>query len=164
VLGEAQRRASNGVAPTLAPAQAKLARARSDLREFARGVHPRILSEGGLRAALRELADRSSVPTELSVPDTRFPAPVEAAAYFVCSEALANVAKYAAAGHAAVAVVERAGSLVVAVSDDGRGGASLDAGFGLRGLVDRVEALGGRLTLTSPRGEGTRLVAELPIE
>jgi len=164
ILGEVQHHANNGVASTLAPAQAKLARARSDLREFARGVHPRILNESGLPGALRELADRSSVPTELSIPDIRFPAPVEAAAYFVCSEALANVAKYAAAGHAAVAVMQQSGSLVVTVSDDGRGGASLDAGSGLRGLVDRVEALGGRLTLTSPPGEGTRLAAELPIE
>jgi signal transduction histidine kinase len=163
ILGEAQHHASNGLAATLAPAQAKLARARSDLREFARGVHPRILSEGGLPAALGELADRSSVPTEVSVPGVRFPAPVEVTAYFVCSEALANVAKYAAASSAAIDVTERGGSIVVSVRDDGRGGARVDAGSGLRGLVDRVEALGGRLTVTSPPGEGTRLVAELPI-
>ena len=163
ILGEAQHQANDGLAAILAPTQAKLARARSDLREFARGVHPRVLSEGGLPTALRELADGSSVPTELSVPDVRFPAPVEVAAYFVCSEALANIAKYAAASRAAIEVMQQRGSLVVSVSDDGRGGASVDAGSGLRGLVDRVEALGGRLTLTSPPGEGTLLVAELPI-
>jgi signal transduction histidine kinase len=163
ILGEAQRRANSNLESTLAPAQAKLAQARSDLLEFARGVHPRILSEGGLPAALRELAARSSIPIEVSVPDTRFPAAVEVAAYFVCSEALANLAKYAAATRAAIDVVQRSRSLVVTVSDDGRGGASLDAGSGLRGLVDRVDALGGRLTLTSPPGEGTRLEAQLPI-
>ncbi|HMI98469.1 MAG TPA: hypothetical protein VK488_01395 [Gaiellaceae bacterium] len=163
ILGEAQHQANDGLAAILAPTQAKLARARSDLREFARGVHPRVLSEGGLPTALRELADGSSVPTELSVPDVRFPAPVEVAAYFVCSEALANIAKYAAASRAAIDVMQQSGSLVVSVRDDGRGGASVDAGSGLRGLVDRVEALGGRLTLTSPPGEGTLLVAELPI-
>jgi signal transduction histidine kinase len=163
ILGEAQHQANVGLAAILAPTQAKLGRARSDLREFARGVHPRVLSEGGLPTALRELADGSSVPTELSVPDVRFPAPVEVAAYFVCSEALANIAKYAAASRAAIEVMQQGGLLVVSVRDDGRGGASVDAGSGLRGLVDRVEALGGRLTLTSPPGEGTLLVAELPI-
>jgi signal transduction histidine kinase len=147
----------------LAAAQAKLERAGSDLREFARGVHPRVVSEGGLPAALRELADRGSVPTELSVPDARFPPPVEAAAYFVCSEALTNVAKYAGASRAAIEVDQRGDALVVSVRDDGRGGASIDAGSGLRGLADRVEALGGRLALTSRRGEGTLLVAELPL-
>jgi signal transduction histidine kinase len=162
ILGEAQHHTNNGAAAMLAPAKAKLAQVRSDLREFARGVHPRVLSEGGLPAALRELAERSSVSTEVSVPGVRFPAPVEVTAYFVCSEALANVAKYAASSSAAIDVTKRRGSIVVCVRDDGRGGASVKAGSGLRGLVDRVEALGGRLTLTSPPGEGTRLIAELP--
>jgi signal transduction histidine kinase len=162
ILGEAQQVANDGPAAMLTPAQAKLARARSDLREFARGVHPRVLSQG-LPAALRELAGRSSVPTDVSVADVRFPTPVEAAAYFVCSEALANVAKYAAASGAAIDVTQQGHSVVVSVRDDGRGGASIDAGSGLRGLVDRIEALGGRLTLTIPPGDGTRLIAELPI-
>ena len=105
ILGEAQHHAAGGPADMLAAAQAKLERAGSDLREFARGVHPRVVSEGGLPAALRELADRGSVPTELSVPDARFPPPVEAAAYFVCSEALTNVAKYAGASRAAIEVM-----------------------------------------------------------
>jgi signal transduction histidine kinase len=163
ILGEAQHHAAGGPADMLAAAQAKLERAGSDLREFARGVHPRVVSEGGLPAALQELADRGSVPTELSVPDARFPPPVEAAAYFVCSEALTNVAKYAGASRAAIEVDQRGDALVVSVRDDGRGGASIDAGSGLRGLADRVEALGGRLALTSRRGEGTLLVAELPL-
>jgi len=163
ILVEAQHRATDGPADMLAATQAKLARARSDLREFARGVHPSVVIEGGLPAALRELAARSSVPTELRVPEARFPPPVETAAYFVCSEALANVAKYAGASRAAIEVAQRGNALVVSVRDDGRGGASIDAGSGLRGLADRVEALGGRLALTSRPGEGTRLVAELPL-
>jgi signal transduction histidine kinase len=163
ILGEAQRRATDGPADMLAATQAKLARARSELREFARGVHPRVVSEGGLPAALRELAARSSVPTELRVPEARFPPAIETAAYFVCSEALANVAKYAGASRAAIDVAQRGDMLVVSVRDDGRGGASIDAGSGLRGLADRVEALGGRLALTSRSGEGTRLAAELPL-
>jgi signal transduction histidine kinase len=89
---------------------------------------------------------------------------VEAAAYFVCSEALANVSKYAEASRVVMDINERDGLLVVAVSDDGKGGASLEQGSGLRGLADRVEALRGRLTVTSPPGEGTRLVAELPLD
>jgi len=103
------------------------------------------------------------VPVDLVVPETRFTPPVEAAAYFVCSEALANVGKYAAASRAAIEVSSIDGTLVVSVNDDGRGGAALDAGSGLRGLTDRVEALGGRLTVTSPPGGGTRLVAFLPL-
>jgi signal transduction histidine kinase len=163
ILAEAQDQANDSLSAMLVATQAKLARARSDLREFARGVHPRVLSEGGLPTALRELVERGGVPTVLSVPDVRFAAPVEAAAYFVCSEGFANVTKYAAASQAAIEVTQHGGALVVSVRDDGHGGASLDAGSGLRGLADRVEALGGRLTLTSPPGEGTRLVAELPI-
>jgi signal transduction histidine kinase len=163
IIGEAQHRADDGPAEMLAATQAKLARARSELREFARGVHPRVVSEGGLPVALRELAARSTVPTELRVPEARFPPPVETAAYFVCSEALANVAKYAGASRAAIEVTQRGDALVVSVRDDGRGGASIDAGSGLRGLADRVEALGGGLALTSRPGEGTRLVVELPL-
>ena len=163
IIGEAQHRADDGPGEMLAATQAKLARVRSDLREFARGVHPSVVSEGGLPAALRELAARSSVPTELRVPEARFPPPVETAAYFVCSEALANVAKYAGASRAAIDVAQRGDALVVSVRDDGRGGADPSAGSGLRGLADRVEALGGRLALTSRPGDGTRLIVELPL-
>ena len=150
-------------AAMLAETQGELEQARQELGEFARGVHPRILTDGGLRAAIAELADRASVPVELSVVDGRFPEPLEVAAYFVCSEALANIGKYAEASRAAIEVGRREGRLVVLVRDDGRGGASVEAGSGLRGLADRVEAIGGRLRVESPLGKGTVLSAELPL-
>lgn len=143
--------------------RAELERAQTELSEFARGIHPRVLAEGGLPAGLADLVRRAAVPVRLSVADGRFAPPVEAAAYFVCSEALANIGKYAEASEAALAVERREGALVVSVRDDGRGGASVAAGSGLRGLADRVEALGGRLTVESPPGHGTLLVAELPV-
>ena len=163
LLEAAAGHAAGDVRTTLAETQAKLLRTRSELREFARGVHPRVLTDGGLPAALRELSGRSTVPVELTVPDVRFASPVEAAAYFVCSEALANAGKHAAASRASIDVSERGGDLIVSVRDDGRGGATLDGGTGLPGLADRVQALGGRLSVTSPAGGGTRLVAELPL-
>ena len=138
--------------------------ARAELREFARGIHPATLTEGGLAVALRELAERSPLPVEIAAPSERFPAPVEAAAYFVCSEALTNVAKYGNASRVRVRVAREDGQLIVEVVDDGVGGADPSAGSGLRGLADRVEALGGRLSVESPQGSGTRLLAELPIE
>jgi signal transduction histidine kinase len=150
-------------AAMLAETRAELERARVELGEFARGVHPRVLTDGGLRAALADIARRAALPVELSSVDGRFPAPIEAAAYFVCSEALANIGKYADASRASIEVAERDGVLVVTVTDDGRGGAKLEAGSGLRGLADRVEALGGRLHVESPPGEGTALFAELPL-
>jgi signal transduction histidine kinase len=144
-------------------ALAELGRARAELQEFAQGIHPRVLTEGGLPVALADLARRATVPVELSAPQGRVSTSVEAAAYFVCSEALTNIGKYAEATIAAIEI-ERAGErLLVSVRDDGVGGASLEKGSGLRGLADRVEALGGRLTVESPPGEGTLLVAELPI-
>jgi signal transduction histidine kinase len=163
LLDEAAARAKGGVRTALAQTQTKLERTRLELREFAGGVHPRTLTDGGLLAALRELSDRSAVPVGLTVADIRFAAPIEAAAYFVCSEALANVGKHAAASRAQIDVAERDGSLIVSVSDDGRGGATLHEGSGLRGLTDRVQALGGRLSVMSPLGGGTRIVAELPL-
>jgi signal transduction histidine kinase len=164
LLDEAAHRAQGGIAVMLAETQAKLEQTRSELREFARGIHPRVLTDRGLAASLAELAERSATPVELRVPDVRYAAPVEAAAYFVCSEALANIGKYAEASGAVVGITERDGLLVVAVSDDGKGGASLDKGSGLRGLADRLEVLHGRLTVTSPGGEGTQLVAEIPLD
>jgi hypothetical protein len=142
----------------------QLVDARVELGEFARGVHPATLTEGGLATALRELAERSPLPVEMAAPSDRFPAPIEAAAYFICSEALANVAKYGRASRVEVRVVREDRRLTVEVSDDGVGGADPSAGSGLRGLADRVEALGGRLRVESPPGSGTRLLAELPIE
>jgi signal transduction histidine kinase len=138
--------------------------ARTDLARFAQGVHPRALTERGLGAALSELADRAAVPVVLEVPDRRFPGPQEAAVFFVCSEGLANVAKYAEASGVRIAVAAVGPRLVVRVIDDGAGGADTARGSGLRGLADRVETLGGTLSVVSPLGAGTRLEAELPID
>jgi signal transduction histidine kinase len=163
LLRKARSCSHGGLDGMLDETQAKLEGTRSDLREFARGIHPSVLTEQGLRGALEELAERAPVRVELRVPDTRYPGPVESAAYFVCSEALANVGKYAQASSAVVDVSEVNHGLRVFVSDDGVGGANVAKGSGLRGLADRVEALAGRLTVTSPPGEGTQVVAEFPI-
>jgi signal transduction histidine kinase len=141
----------------------ELEAARTDLARFAQGVHPKALTEHGLSAALGELADQAAVPVAVDVPSRRFPAPQEAAVFFVCSEALANVAKYAGASGASLGVAEAGPWLVVRVADDGCGGADPARGSGLRGLADRLEALGGTLSVRSPLGAGTRLEAELPI-
>ena len=150
-------------APLFAEALAEIGRARAELQEFAQGIHPRVLTEGGLAAALADLSRRAPVPVELAAPAERVPVALEAAAYFVCSEALANIGKYSGASKAEIDVSLDADRLVVAVRDDGVGGAALEKGSGLRGLADRVEALGGRLTVDSPPGKGTSLVAELPL-
>jgi GAF domain-containing protein len=136
-----------------------------ELREMARGIHPAMLSEGGLRPALGTLARRASVPVELHIAtDARFPELVEVAAYYVVSESLANAAKYAKASHIGVSVVERDGVLQLAVRDDGVGGADPRCGSGLIGLRDRVEALGGRIDVDSPRGAGTTVLVTLPVD
>jgi PAS domain S-box-containing protein len=140
----------------------ELAVALDELRELARGLHPAILSERGLRAAVEMLAGRVPIPVEVDVPDERLPEPVEAAAYYLISEALTNVTKYARASTVRVRVAPLGGSVVVEVSDDGVGGADPAAGSGLRGLADRVEALGGSLQVISPTGGGTSLRAEIP--
>jgi signal transduction histidine kinase len=142
----------------------ELAKARDELRELGRGIHPRVLTERGLGAALEALAERAAMPVELGAPPRRLPGPVEAAAYFVCSEALANVAKYARASHARCEVSCDDGWVRIAVVDDGVGGADPARGSGLRGLADRVEALGGRLAVTSAVGAGTTVRAELPLD
>ncbi len=134
----------------------------NELRELARGVHPAILTEEGLAAALDSLASRSPLPVSLEVLDARLPPEVEATAYFVACEALANVVKHAEASKAAISAWRQNGSLMIEVEDDGIGGARTEDGSGLRGLTDRVEALGGRLTIQSPVGGGTRLVGEIP--
>ena len=134
-----------------------------ELRQLAQGIHPAVLSDRGLEAALRSLAARAPVPVELvAAPSGRLPAAVETAAYFVVSEGLANVAKYANATHATVRVQQVDGRLLVEVSDDGTGGANPAGGSGLRGLSDRVAALDGALEVSSPPGRGTRLRAQLP--
>ena len=135
----------------------------TELRELARGIHPAVLTETGLGGAIQALAERSPVPTTIiAVPDGRFPAAIEATAYFVVSEALANVAKHAMAGSAEVTIREQPGRLVVQVSDDGAGGARPEKGSGLRGLADRVASAGGVLRVDSPPGCGTRLEADIP--
>jgi signal transduction histidine kinase len=140
-----------------------LAAALQELRELSQGIHPGILTERGLGHAIQELAYRAPVPIEVAVPlDERLPEPVEAAAYFVVAEALTNVAKYASANAVSVSVGQENGSAIVEVADDGIGGADPAQGSGLRGLADRIEALGGRLAVESPRGQGTRLRAEIP--
>jgi PAS domain S-box-containing protein len=142
----------------------ELSQALQELRELARGIHPAVLTERGLEPAVRALADRAPVPVELSfaLGDARLPGPVEAAAYYVVSEALTNVAKYAEASVVRVAVERSDGTARITVSDDGLGGAHPDGGTGLRGLADRIEALNGRLTVDSPPGAGTTLRADLP--
>jgi signal transduction histidine kinase len=142
----------------------ELTRALEELRELARGLHPAVLSDHGLRAALQTLADRAPVPVlvDVALDDERLPEQVEAAAYYVVAEALTNMAKHARASEARVRVQRADGHALVEVADDGVGGADAKGGSGLRGLVDRVEALGGRLTVSSPAGAGTRLRAELP--
>jgi PAS domain S-box-containing protein len=144
-------------------AAVQLAEALAELRELARGIHPAVLSERGLGPALEVLALRAPLPVEVvSELGPRLPGPVEAAAYYVVSEALANVAKYAQATVVRVRVAREDGTAVVEIQDDGVGGADARNGSGLRGLADRVEALHGRLAVESPRGSGTRLLAEIP--
>jgi signal transduction histidine kinase len=149
----------------LADASAQLRSALKELRELARGIHPAILTQEGLEAAVESLAERSNSQVRVTTClEASLPAPVEATAYFVVCEALANVAKYADAHSASVDLRRCNGSLRVEVADDGRGGADLHAGSGLLGLQDRVAALGGSLQLDSPVGAGTRLVAEIPVD
>lgn len=134
-----------------------------ELRELAHGVYPPILTQSGLRAALEELAARTSVHVTVVAPAGRFPAEVEATAYFVACEAVANAVKHADAKAVSVEVASDGSTLVVTVVDDGRGGADPD-GSGLRGLSDRLDARGGRLWVDSPLGGPTRVTGEIPCE
>lgn len=150
-------------APLLESAARELELALNDLRELARGIHPAILTDRGLDAAITALADRAPVPVELArLPVHPLPPAVEAAAYFVVSESLANMAKYSEASKATVSVQRTNGRLVIEVADDGVGGADPARGSGIRGLTDRVAALDGRLLLHSPPGAGTLVRAEIP--
>jgi signal transduction histidine kinase len=149
-------------AELLGDAERELQAAVRDLREFARGIHPAILSDQGLAAAARTLAIRSPIPVDVNAAEERLPAAVETAAYFTIAEGLANIAKYSQAGHAWIIVERRNGKAIVEVGDDGVGGADVRSGSGLRGLTDRVAALDGSLRLDSPPGQGTRIVAEIP--
>jgi PAS domain S-box-containing protein len=148
----------------LAQAGEELTFALEELRELARGIHPAVLTERGLEPAVESLAARAPLPVEVSFDLLeRLPDAVEAAAYYVVAEALTNVVKYAEASVVSVGVGRFDGHALIEVRDDGVGGAVSDGGSGLRGLADRVEALGGRFVLESPRGEGTTVRAEIPV-
>jgi signal transduction histidine kinase len=149
----------------LARLAAGLAEAVTELQDFSRGIHPAILSERGLGPALRTLARRSAVPVDLEVTaDARCPEPVEIAAYYVASEALANAMKHAQASQVEMSLAARDGSLLLSVRDDGVGGADPARGSGLAGLADRVEALGGSIRIHSAAGAGTHITVDLPLE
>ena len=161
--GKLEKAAPENAMELLTEANAELGMALEELRELARGIHPAVLTERGLGPALASLADRAPVPVELNgLPRERLPGQVEAAAYYVVSEALANVAKYAHASSVNVRVVREDGRAVVEVADDGVGGANPRLGSGLHGLSDRVEALDGHLLIESAPGEGTTIRAEIP--
>jgi signal transduction histidine kinase len=151
------------VGPVLREARDALAVALDELRDLSQGIRPAILVERGLQAALDDLSRRAALPVRLDVAiDGRLPEPVEAAGYFVASEALANAAKHSHASEVRLAASCDGRLLVIDVADDGIGGAATGRGSGLRGLADRVEALGGRLTVSSPPGRGTTVRAEIP--
>jgi signal transduction histidine kinase len=142
-----------------------MAEAVEDLQEISRGIHPAILSKGGLGPALKTLAHRSPIPVDLEITtDARLAEGIEVAAYFVASEALANAAKHSQASRIDVTLRESDGGLVLSVRDDGVGGADAAGGSGLVGLTDRVEALGGSIRVDSLPGKGTKITAELPLE
>jgi signal transduction histidine kinase len=146
-------------------ARSEIAASLEELRDVARGLHPAVVSGHGLAVALESLAARAPLPVRLTVAvEGRMPEAVEIAAYYVVSESLANVAKHSNASGATVDVRRAGGQAVIVVIDDGIGGADTELGSGLRGLADRVEALGGRLRMWSPRDGGTRLRAEIPCE
>ena len=157
--------ADPAMATSLAQASAELRQAIDELRELARGIHPAILTEEGLPAAVESLADRSSLPVRVVADfDARLPEPVETAAYFVVSESLANVTKYAHASRAQVELSRCNGTLRVEVRDDGVGGADAARGSGLLGLADRVAAVRGSFRVETPPGGGTRVLAEIPCD
>jgi signal transduction histidine kinase len=171
-LAMALRGAEADVPPVKGDLRAELSRiatglndAVADLQEISRGIHPAILSKGGLGPALRTLARRSMIPVGLDVTTTaRLPEPIEVAAYYVASEALANATKHAQASRIDFSLATRSGSLLLSIRDDGVGGADPARGSGLVGLADRVQALGGSIRVSSRPGEGTQISAELPVE
>jgi signal transduction histidine kinase len=143
---------------------AGLGAAVEELQELSRGIHPAILSQGGLGPAVRTLARRSAVPVELDLAtDTRLPPAIEVAAYYVVSEALANAAKHSQAARIEVSLARRDNVLLLAIRDDGVGGADPVRGSGLVGMTDRLEALGGSISVESQPGDGTHITAELPL-
>jgi signal transduction histidine kinase len=163
LLHEARGRADAATVEHLERARHQLERTLEDLHELARGLHPRALADEGLLGGVKALAASCPLPVEIAVDAARLPAAVEVAAYFVCAEALANVVKHARASHVSIGAQRHDGRLLVEVSDDGSGGADPTSGSGLRGLADRVEALGGVLYVDSTPGRGTLLAAEIPL-
>lgn len=150
------------VSEPIESAIAELEQTVDELRELARGIHPVALTRKGLGLAVTQLAGRAAVPVTVDAPTKRYDEPIEAAAYYVVSEALANVARHAEATHVAVSIRDEDGRLRVDVTDDGVGAADPALGTGLRGLADRVAALDGKLDVESPPGRGTRVRAEFP--
>jgi PAS domain S-box-containing protein len=158
-------RGGEGAAELVQRAEEQLALAVSEIRELARGLHPSVLADNGLAAAVEQLVPRLDgvLPVELDMPVSRLDPELEACAYYLVAEALANAAKYAGASAATVSVREDIDTLTVEISDNGCGGACLTTGGGLEGLADRVSAFGGTLTIDSPDGRGTKLLAVLPL-
>jgi signal transduction histidine kinase len=171
-LGEVLERARADQPPSrkvavealLTEAERELEEAQHDLERLATGVRPPVLAELGVGAALSALAGRSGIPVRLSVPAGRLPERIETAVYFICSEAVANIQKHAHASGVDLEVRVEGGSVVVAVADDGVGGAEPSAGSGLEGLRYRIEASGGRVSIESPPGHGTRIIAAFPLD
>jgi signal transduction histidine kinase len=167
-LRTARRQLGNGeqslVADTLERTGQELTSAIEELRELARGIHPTVLTDAGLGPAVAMVAGRVPVPVDVAVGDERYPPAIEATAYFVVSEALANVTKHAHATRARATVARVDGFLHVEVCDDGRGGADPGCGTGLSGLQDRVVAVGGTLVVESRPGTGTVVRADLPCQ
>jgi signal transduction histidine kinase len=164
-LGLEAARADPAAAEALSRAQDEVEQAIAELRELARGIHPTLLRDEGLQAAVEALARRAPLPVTVQGTLTdRLPDPAELAAYFVVSEALTNIVKHATATQASVLLEREPGLLRVTVADDGAGGARMTAGSGLAGLRDRLDALDATLAIESPAGEGTTIRAELPCE
>jgi PAS domain S-box-containing protein len=166
-MAQAQaRREPESAVPFLERLGEELSAASSELRELARGIHPAVLTERGLGPAISALVSRAPIPVDIVElpPDERLPAACETTAYYTVSEALTNVAKYARASHATVRLARGNGEIVVEVQDDGIGGAEAAPGSGLSGLEDRVAACEGKLSVSSPPGEGTLVRAVLPLD
>ncbi len=165
LLKVAQRKLEHGdeAVDVLRLADDELGAAHAELQGLARGLHPVALSERGLRSALESLTAGCATPTTLDVGAQELPAQIEIAAYFIVSESLTNANKYAGASAVEIRIVPEAQTVLVEIVDDGRGGAEPESGTGLRGLADRIEALGGRLEVDSPPGAGTRVSARLPL-
>jgi signal transduction histidine kinase len=155
--------ADGAAAPELAEIAGALGRARDDLHRFAQGVHPRSLTDHGLATSLRDMVAAMPLPVRLDAPAERFRRDVEASAYFLCAEALANIVKHAHARTAAITVDAHDGQLKITIADDGIGGADAARGSGLSGLADRIRAVGGSLCVGSRAGAGTELEARIPL-